>query len=79
MSKLLDMLFGCSHKHYTFPITVKNGRRRLDCPSVRGTYVVCLDCGKEFEYDWRSMRIVSSPEIAHQPLAETAEVIKPAA
>jgi hypothetical protein len=23
----------------------------------RGTYVVCLDCGKEFAYDWRTMRV----------------------
>jgi hypothetical protein len=21
------------------------------------TYVVCLECGKEFSYDWRSMRV----------------------
>ncbi|MEX2264081.1 MAG: hypothetical protein WD696_19160 [Bryobacteraceae bacterium] len=21
------------------------------------TYVVCLDCGKEFRYDWQEMRI----------------------
>ena len=24
-----------------------------------GTYVVCLDCGKEFAYDWQSMKVVS--------------------
>ena len=80
MSKLWDVLFGCSHKRFTFPITVKHGQRRLDCPSLRGTYVVCLDCGKEFEYDWRSMRVVFSQEGVHQPMVETAaEVIKPAA
>jgi hypothetical protein len=22
-----------------------------------GTYVVCLDCGKEFDYNWKDMRI----------------------
>jgi hypothetical protein len=21
------------------------------------TYVVCLDCGKEFDYDWEGMRV----------------------
>jgi len=21
-------------------------------------YVVCLDCGKQFEYDWANMRVV---------------------
>jgi len=24
-----------------------------------GTYVVCLDCGKEFAYDWKLMKVVS--------------------
>jgi hypothetical protein len=22
-----------------------------------GTYVVCLDCGQEFRYDWKQMRV----------------------
>jgi hypothetical protein len=22
-----------------------------------GTYVSCLDCGKEFAYDWKAMRV----------------------
>jgi hypothetical protein len=25
---------------------------------LQGTYVVCLDCGKEFPYDWQRMEIV---------------------
>jgi hypothetical protein len=25
---------------------------------LTGTYVVCLDCGKEFAYDWQEMRVV---------------------
>lgn len=56
-SRILDTLFGCGHKHYSFPITVKKGRRS-PAASVTGTYVVCLDCGKEFPYDWKEMRIV---------------------
>jgi hypothetical protein len=24
-----------------------------------GTYVVCLDCGTEFAYDWKKMRVLS--------------------
>jgi hypothetical protein len=23
---------------------------------MAATYVVCLDCGKQFAYDWKSMR-----------------------
>jgi hypothetical protein len=57
VSRLLDALFGCGHKHYSFPITVKKGWRSA-AASVTGTYVVCLDCGKEFPYDWKQMRIV---------------------
>jgi hypothetical protein len=29
-----------------------------------GTYVVCLDCGKEFRYDWHEMKIVY-PSLEH--------------
>lgn len=57
-SRILDAFFGCAHKHYSFPITVKKGRRS-PAASITGTYVVCLDCGKEFAYDWKEMRIVA--------------------
>ena len=59
IANLLDVLFGCCHKRYSFPITVKAVKRRNQASSVTGTYVVCLDCGKEFPYDWREMRVVS--------------------
>jgi hypothetical protein len=57
--KLLDMLFGCWHKRLSFPISGKRGQRRPSAAHQTGTYVVCLDCGREFAYDWRQMRIVS--------------------
>jgi hypothetical protein len=57
LSRILDVLFGCAHNRYSFPITVKNGgRSRTAFPT--GTYVVCLDCGKEMSYDWKKMKIV---------------------
>lgn len=59
IANLLDLFFGCWHKNYSFPITVKPGQRRTGAASATGTYVVCLDCGKEFPYDWRSMKVVS--------------------
>ena len=34
--------------------------RRSEAASVTGTYVVCLDCGREFPYDWSEMKIVRS-------------------
>ena len=60
IASLLDVLFGCCHKRYSFPITVKSAHRRSEAASVTGTYVVCLDCGKEFQYDWHAMQMVSS-------------------
>jgi hypothetical protein len=57
MSKLLDALFGCPHTHCTFPITTKRGRQR-STSTTASTYIVCLDCGKEFPYDWQQMKVV---------------------
>jgi hypothetical protein len=56
---IFDAIFGCWHKRTTFPITNRRGQRRSN--AQHGTYVVCLDCGKEFAYDWQKMRVVSSP------------------
>ena len=56
----LDVLFGCSHKKLSFPISVRGGRRRsTPAASLTGTYVVCLDCGHEFPYDWNQMKVVN--------------------
>ena len=46
-------LFRCSHSRTTFPIT----RKRSAASAINRTYVVCLDCGKEFDYDWKAMRM----------------------
>ncbi len=67
MARMLDALFGCWHSHYSFPITLRSGSRRSKAAAVTGTYVVCLDCGKELPYDWREMKIVdSSSENRHR-------------
>jgi len=57
-SRILEAFFGCIHNHYSFPITLKK-QRRSAAAAVTGTYVVCLDCGKEMPYDWKQMKIVS--------------------
>lgn len=62
VDKFLNALFGCWHTHYSFPQTVRLGTRRTRAASVTGTYVVCLDCGKELAYDWQEMRIVSEAD-----------------
>lgn len=58
MVSLFDVLFGCSHKNLSFPITKRRNQRTSAAAAVTGTYVVCLDCGKEFAYDWQQMKIV---------------------
>jgi RNA polymerase-binding transcription factor DksA len=64
IANLVDVLFGCWHKNYSFPITNKNRAGRSAAASVTGTYVVCLDCGKEFPYDWQRMKVISGVETA---------------
>lgn len=58
MAGLLSLLFGCSHSNYSFPQTPK-GQRKPQAAALTGTYVVCTDCGKEFPYDWNTMKIVT--------------------
>lgn len=57
---LVDLIFGCWHKNYSFPITAR-GSRRTAAAAETGTYVVCLDCGKEFPYDWQQMKVLTAP------------------
>ena len=44
---LANLLFRCGHRQLTRPITPRSepGTPYID------TYVVCLDCGKQFLYD----------------------------
>jgi len=60
LGKMMDVMFGCRHARYSFPITIRPGARRTMTPGSTGTYVVCLDCGREFAYDWQEMRIAES-------------------
>ena len=45
---LIDVFLGCRHKRYTFPLTTNF--------QTRTSTVTCLDCGKTFLYDWKTMR-----------------------
>jgi hypothetical protein len=66
MAKLFDAFFGCWHSHYSFPMTIRNKSLRSNpAASVTGTYVVCLDCGKELPYDWTEMKIAGSATREH--------------
>lgn len=70
---LVNLLFGCRHSHYSFPVTVRRATRRPQAAALTGTYVACLDCGKEFPYDWQEMKVITSPERHRERLAELAK------
>ena len=53
LETLLNAIFGCPHRKITFPISPV--RKSV---KTRDTYVVCLDCGHEFPYDWNEMKMV---------------------
>ena len=53
IGKVLDLLFGCHHRLITRPITPVH---KHNCQPTC-TYVACLECGKQFYYDTRNMRV----------------------
>ena len=71
LQSLVNGLFGCSHRRTTFPLTPlrKTGGYQVPSPARYGTYVTCLDCGKELAYDWTEMR-VGKPVSERSPSAE---------
>lgn len=78
LQSLFNSLFGCSHQRTTFPLTPgkKNSKYVALGATRKDTYVVCLDCGKEFAYDWDGMQIgrqvtvpkAEAPVVAAQPI-----------
>lgn len=73
IGKLVDVLFGCKHARYSFPVTIRRAKRRPQAAALTGTYVVCLDCGKEFAYDWQQMKVITSYERHREQVAELAK------
>ena len=67
LQSVLNAVFGCSHRRTTFPLTPGRGGSR--------TYVACLDCGKEFAYDWAAMRI-GEPVKPHAPVTVAQPVFR---
>jgi hypothetical protein len=66
---IFNSVFGCSHQRTTFPLTPARKGMAFPVAAAARTYVVCLDCGKEFAYDWQEMR-VGAPVSALVPAAE---------
>jgi len=77
LQTLLNALLGCTHRRTTFPITPSRKAGFSPAGDQRhNTYVVCLDCGKEFGYDWAEMRI--GEPVAARVTAEAATAFSPA-
>ncbi len=64
--KLLDFVtFRCRHSHVSLPFTSASAgdyERHTDWEPVSNSksmshYVVCLDCGQKFGYDWSNMKV----------------------
>ena len=75
LQSIVNSLFGCSHRRTTFPLTpMKKGLQAHQVPNAArlGTYVTCLDCGKELAYDWTEMR-VGKPVTGRAPSAEAQQ------
>ncbi len=53
IDSVLNLLFRCAHRRLTRPVTPVS---KAGVPQG-GTYVVCLDCGKQFAYDLKTMSI----------------------
>ena len=53
IDSVLNLLFRCSHPRLTRPVTPVS---KAGVPHGQ-TYVVCLECGKQFTYDLDEMRI----------------------
>jgi hypothetical protein len=64
LRKFLQLVgMSCRHRHLSHPFAavsvVPSHSRDWDPLSDDGGhYVVCLDCGKKFPYDWSAMRLV---------------------
>ncbi len=65
LEKVLQLLaISCRHTHLSQPFTAASGSQRAAGDwepigaSKAGHYVVCLDCGRKFGYDWSKMRVV---------------------
>jgi hypothetical protein len=46
---LFTFIFGCRHRALSWPLTIRQPRKR--------TYVVCLSCGTELDYDFEAMQL----------------------
>ena len=55
---LVDKFSVCSHRRTTLPMaSASDNSTRAQQVASGEMWVVCLDCGRRFPYDWKTMRI----------------------
>jgi hypothetical protein len=70
---VLNLLFRCPHRRLTRPVAPVT---RVGQPHSQ-SYVVCLDCGKQFEYDLNEMRIGKAIDHSHDAGVVPPDLPKP--
>ena len=60
----------CRHTHISVPFSMEAARQNQahldwpeELPSNCSHYVVCLDCGHRYGYDWDEMKIIKTPKL----------------
>ena len=58
IDSIFNMLLFCSHRRISLPMTTRQRPHLYANALCRNpTFVTCLDCGKQFSYNWEEMRI----------------------
>jgi len=68
-------VFACRHKKCTPLISCRPGTPRSRVAAMTGTYFICLDCSKEFAYDWDTMKVIDPEPSPGQMLAKKAAAL----
>lgn len=73
LDTVLNLVFRCAHRHLTRPFTPLSEQ---GLPHGE-TYVVCLDCAKQFAYDLKEMRIGKAVDHSQDACVIPPDVRKP--
>jgi hypothetical protein len=71
LEKVLNLLaFGCRHNHMSVPFSMDVARQHQahldwaeELPADCAHYVVCLDCGRRYGYDWNAMKVMKTTRL----------------
>ena len=65
IDSLMNLLFRCGHRRLSAPMAPAHRHGNCEVDS----YLVCLECGKRFAYDTKTMQVgkaIETPEPAHR-------------